>query len=350
MDWTLHPINQFPEWRHSWNILNQRCGGCTLLSADFVESLLTHFPPKDAFLAIYRNSDTSIDAMTVVEQDKTISWSSYQPSQAPLGLWLQAPNLNTGDIAAALLSKLPGVSWILSITQQDPQLMSRPQGSNKHSARAPITMDYIDTACLETRGDFDTYFKSLSKNHRQNLRRQRNRLERENITTRLEIITDIDQVDSAIETYGTLESAGWKQHTATAIHRDNAQGQFYSRLLQRYMTNKTGTIFKYYYDSQIVAMDLAIEHGDLMILLKTTYDENIKTTSPAQLMHQEIFQYLFESDNTNRVEFYGKVMDWHLKWTKDTRSLFHMTHYTGPAHYAKKALNLTQPVRDLLRF
>ncbi len=349
MDWTLHPINRFPEWRHSWDILNQRCGGCTLLSADFVECLLTHFPPGDALLAIYGDGDTTIDAMAVVEQDKAMGWSSYQPSQAPLGLWLQAPKISTSDIAGSLLSKLPGVSWILGITQQDPQLISRPEDSEGSFARALITMDYIDTASMETRGEFEAYFKTLSKNHRQNLRRQRNRLEREGIATRLEIITHVDDVASAIDDYGTLESAGWKQHTDTAIHRGNAQGSFYTDLLTRYMTKKAGAIFKYYYDDQVVAMDLAIEHDDLMIFLKTTYDESIKTSSPAQLMHQEIFEYLFASDNTNRVEFYGKVMDWHLKWTKTTRALFHMTHYAWPAHCAKKALNLAQPVRNLLR-
>ncbi len=349
MDWTLHPINRFPEWRHSWDILNQRCGGCTLLSADFVESLLTHFPPNDAFLAVYGSNDTTIDAMAIVEQDKAIGWSSYQPSQAPLGLWLQAPKADTSVIASSLLSKLPGVSWILGITQQDPQLIPRPDDCDENSSTALMTMDYIDTASLETQGEFDTYFKTLSKNHRQNLRRQRNRLEREGITTRLEVISDADQVGSAIDAYGTLESAGWKQHTDTAIHRDNTQGQFYTDLLKRYMGKKSGAIFKYYYGDQVVAMDLAIEHDDLMILLKTTYDESIKTSSPAQLMHQEIFEYLFRNGNTNRVEFYGKVMDWHLKWTKTTRSLFHMTHYAWPAHYAKKALNLTQPVRNLLR-
>ena len=74
-----------------------------------------------------------------------------------------------------------------------------------------------------------------------------------------------------------------------------------------------------------------------MVILKTTYDESYKNLSPAFLMRQDQFRRLFE-DNENainqnaisRIEFYGKVMEWHTRWTENVRTLYHLTVYRWP--------------------
>jgi hypothetical protein len=74
-------------------------------------------------------------------------------------------------------------------------------------------------------------------------------------------------------------------------------------------------------------MDLCIESGDVLVVLKTTYDEKVKVVSPATLMRHEIMSRLFEEGRIGRVEFYGKAMDWHLRWTNDLRTLYHVNGY-----------------------
>lgn len=343
MDWSLYPVSEFADWSDQWALLNRQAGNSQLLSVPFVQPLITCFAPDDAKLAVCQ-SDKSIVAMAIITPEKSAGWMSFQPSQAPIGLWLQTIEISTEHLIQSLLPKLPGLTWVFSLTQQDPELLPRPTDSN-----GLTSMDYIETACLETQGNFDEYFSQRSKNHRQNLRRQRNRLEREGITTRLETIDDPSQVTNCIKDYGHLESSGWKNQLDTAIHIDNAQGRFYTSMFEIFMTEGKAKIYRYWYNDDLVAMDLAIHDGSTMVILKTTYDESIKTSSPGVLMHQEIFKALFESEDIRKVEFYGKLMDWHKKWTTDIRTMYHLTHYSWQANLARKTMNIARPVRKLIR-
>jgi hypothetical protein len=66
-----------------------------------------------------------------------------------------------------------------------------------------------------------------------------------------------------------------------------------------------------------------------MVILKTTYDETIQTSSPALLMRREYFPRLFDQREVGRIEFYGKVMDWHTKWSDEIRRMYHVNAYRG---------------------
>jgi len=342
--WTLYPIDKFPDWQDTWQRLNQQNGASALLSLDFVKPLLQCFGHDDLNLAVYCSQQKNVEAMTIIESTGAGQWQTFQPSQAPVGMWLQLPFLDSKTLTSNLLRAVPGLNWVFGITQQDPTLLTRQQSTGRLSS-----INYIDTARLSTTGDFDEYLAKRSKNHRQNLRRQRNKLQRETIITHLEVINDATAVNEAIEQYGELESAGWKSDTNTAIHINNDQGRFYQRLLTNFMQRSSGLIFKYYYNENLVAIDLAIQQESTLIILKTTYDESVTNSSPAVLMHQEIFRFLFDYKSVEVVEFYGKVMDWHLKWTDDLRTMYHLTYYSWPAKIAKKAMYITEPVRQLLR-
>ncbi len=124
--------------------------------------------------------------------------------------------------------------------------------------------------------------------------------------------------------YGALESAGWKSSGGTAIHAENSQGQFYINLLKDFCTKGNGSIYQYRYDGELVATDLCIEQGGTFVILKTTYDETIKTTSPAFLLRKETLESLFSNGQVDTIEFYGKLMDWHTKWSDEVRTLYHL--------------------------
>jgi hypothetical protein len=92
-----------------------------------------------------------------------------------------------------------------------------------------------------------------------------------------------------------------------------------------------GRIFRYLFGGQVVAMDLCIESGGVLVVLKTTYDEKFKVVSPATLMRHEIMDRLFAEGRITRIEFYGKAMEWHLRWTNDLRTLYHANRYRWSA-------------------
>jgi hypothetical protein len=179
-------------------------------------------------------------------------------------------------------------------------------------------------------GSFNDYWVARGKNLRQNMRKQRNKLAADGIETTLRVLTDPALIGPALGRYGALESAGWKAQQGTAIHPDNAQGRFYLALFQQAAARGEAVFYEYLFGEQTVAMNLCLlRHGQL-IVLKTAYDESIKTLSPAFLLREEELQSFFAEGQIKRIEYFGKVMDWHTKLTEDKRCIYHYTQYRWP--------------------
>ncbi|MDB5772196.1 MAG: family N-acetyltransferase, partial [Burkholderia sp.] len=282
MNWTFYPARQFPELQSRWQSLNHDGVASPLLHEEFVLPLLKEFGSGGELVACCEHNGVA-QAMAILAPRGRGVWETFQPSQAPIGMWLQRIDADCSQLLAALTRKLPGFPLMLGVTQQDPQLFPRPK--DEASLK---TLDYIQTARVTLQGSFDDYWNARGKNLRQNMKKQRNKLEKEGVVTRLQLCTAPEDVAQALADYGKLESAGWKAQLGTAIHPENAQGRFYQTMLEAFCRRGAGCIYRYWYNDEIVAMDLCIEGDGTLIILKTTYDESIKDgTSPAFLLRQE---------------------------------------------------------------
>jgi hypothetical protein len=66
-------------------------------------------------------------------------------------------------------------------------------------------------------------------------------------------------------------------------------------------------------------------------VLKTAYDESVPANlSPTLLMREEATRTLFEAGRFTRLEFYGRVMEWHTRWTEEVRTMYHVNYYRWP--------------------
>jgi CelD/BcsL family acetyltransferase involved in cellulose biosynthesis len=212
----------------------------------------------------------------------------------------------------------------VGLTQCDPMLMSRPPDSP-----GLRVLDYIDTARITMEDtSFDAYWASRGKNLRNNLKKQRRALADENRMTRLEIVRAPAAMAQAIADFGRLESTGWKGSSGSAVHAENVQGRFYTALFQAMAERDAASIYRYWIGEQLAAMDLCIEGGGAIVVLKTAYDESLsRQLSPALLMREEACKKLFDEKRFVRVEFYGRVMEWHLRWTDEVRTMYHLNAY-----------------------
>lgn len=323
MSWTLVPASNLREHLAQWSALHAAGQASPLLAADFVEPLVREFGAGVELLAIHRDGV----AMALVTPCGAMRWQTFQPAQAPIGLWLQDPRADQPALAASLARALPGFALVLGVTQCDPELAPRPVDGG------PVqTLDYIETARITVAGSFDDYWQGRGKNLRSNLKKQRARLEREGVATRLEVARSPGEVAAAVADYGRLESAGWKAGGGTAVHADNAQGRFYRSMLEAFCARGAGSIYRYWFGDQLVATDLCVEGGGCIVVLKTTYDESVPPAlSPTLLMREEACRQLFGEGRFARIEFYGKVMEWHLRWTDEVRTLYHLNTYRWPA-------------------
>ncbi len=326
MNWKIYPATQFQAHQERWQRLNLEGAASPLLDVAFIWPLLQTFGTGKEILACYERDDEVV-AMALLSPRGRGAWETFQPSQAPLGAWIHKTGTTWPALLSSLIRKLPGFPLVLGVTQQDPDIVRRPLPSSNLK-----TLDYIQTARISLHGNFDGYWNTRGKNLRQNLTKQRNKLAKEAVSTRLQVSTAESEVAQAIADYGHIESAGWKAEVGTAIHPDNLQGQFYTRMLEAFCRQGAGRIYRYWYNDTIVAMDLCIEGNGSLVVLKTTYDEKIGNgTSPALLMRQEAFKPLFDDRRLKKIEFYGKAMEWHTKWSDEIRTMYHVNEYRWPA-------------------
>jgi len=264
----------------------------------------------------------SVIAMAIMAPTSLLHWATFQPSQMPLGALVVAPGEGLVELGASLMRSALRSALVISFTQMDPLAVAR--DTHQRMARSD---DYINTAWIDIAGDFDTYWATRGKNLRQNMRKQRNRLAADGVRVEMKVWRDRTEMAGALERYGALESRGWKAEQGTAIRIDNAQGRFYHALFDAAARRGEAIVYEYLLDGRTVALNLCVHRGSTLVILKTTYDETVKPMSPAFLLQEDQLKSIFTSGEFRRVEYYGRVMEWHTRWTDLSRALFHVTLY-----------------------
>ena len=322
--WQNLPASAFASTQNllsEWNRLNAQRGNLPFMGSAAVISALQAFGSGNERLLVGREAETVV-AMLVVVPTGLFKWRTFQPSQLPLGVWVAANNITATFIARNLIRGPLGLCLGFSMTQVDPLLA--PRENDQIDTRS---MDYIDTGWIEILGTFEDYWAGRGKNLRQNMRKQRNKLAAEGTHIHMRVLTAPEDMAGAIARYGILESSGWKATMGTAIHPDNSQGQFYIQLLKNAATHGEAVVYEYFFNDKTVALNLCVQRLETLIVLKTTYDENIKNFSPAFLLSQDKVEQVFGRGIIKRIEYYGRMMEWHTRWTENKRTLYHLTCY-----------------------
>ncbi|WP_422013858.1 GNAT family N-acetyltransferase [Roseateles sp.] len=318
--WSLVPAKQLKALASHWDGLQERSLPHAFMRSSFLLCLLEQFGQGDEWLA-YRQGASGWDAALLLQPQGKGRWNSFQPSQLPLGpVMLPADGLEAS--MQSLLGALPGFGLALGLTQLDslayPGRFDSPQLRQLH---------YIDTAWVDVDTSFDTYWEGRGKNLRQNTRKQLKKVEATGSTPRMDLIEAPAQVAEAIAQYGLLEASGWKAEIGTAISTDGAQGRFYQQALEQAAQAGQARIYRYWFGDEVVAMDLCVHQGDCLVILKTAYQQAHQAVSPSTLMRAEEFRALFDEGRFKRIEFFGRVMEWHTRWTEKSRPLVHITAY-----------------------
>jgi hypothetical protein len=331
MKWQGLPASAFDDWADAWDALNAAGPRLPFFDARFIAAALDAFGHPGLRLVVGQDAH-GVGAIGLFDPGPRLgwqarwqtswqtSWHTWQPSQLPLGAWLARPGGSPHHAARAVMRALPGLPLCVGFTQQDPQLTPRVEGPG-HS------LDYVATARVMIEGRFEDYWAARGKNLRHNVKRQHAKLAAQGQHARLDCLTARETMAEAIHQYGTLEAASWKAAQGTAITPDNAQGRFYRDLLERFADTAQARVYRYCIDEAVVAMDLCLTQGEALVMLKTACADTLPGLSPAVLMHHDVFATLFDQGEISRVEFFGKVMEWHTRWTEDTRMLYHANFY-----------------------
>jgi len=323
--WERHPVEEFSRIAADWDRIVTEAGYPPFLDSRFLKHLVDVFGCRRGQFLVGRRDARPVAAGLFV-RDGLGRWVSYQPSQLPLGAWIALPGESWTGLMRSICSTLPGAALAIGLTQLDPRLNPRPEDNDRLE-----TLDYVATAWVELDRTFEEYWEARGKNLRQNLRKSRRKIDDMGGRLSLTVVESPEAVDAAFLDFAAIESVGWKASSGTAISATNDQGRFYRGLLAEFAARGQGFAICLSLDGQPIALDFGIRDASTIVLLKTTYDENHKALSPAQLLHEQAFEYFFKYWAPARVEFYGKVMEWHTRWAEDSRMLFHVNVYRSPS-------------------
>ena len=310
--------------REAWDRLNAARGGLPFLDTAVLRTAFRAFQPQGVELLV-GNIAGQPQCMLLVQRIGLGRWQLYQPAQIPLGPLVAAAHLALDTIARSALEALPFYTLVLSFTQLDPRHWPPPQHET-----ACVVKRYISTGWIDCTQDFDSYWSSRSANLRGNVGKAQRRLEADGYSLRLCLLTMPEAMPAAVARYGALETSGWKGKRGTAVAAGTPQGDFYSQWLQEAAALGEARVYELRAigpdgEDKIIASDLCVLRGETLILLKIAYDETFERYSPSLLLRREFMRDLLGQGNVRRVEFFGRLMDWHRRWTSEQRSLYHLT-------------------------
>ena len=320
MSWTFEPAAEtFEKLRTDWDALNRSQHNHVLLDSAFVAPLIRHF--GDGRVLVGVSDDTGTPGMVLVVKTAPGIWETFQPSQAPLGLILLGSRDPQMSVAMEIIRSLPGLAVQLGVLQQDPDYSSFPATPPGPQVQV---LDAAETGRLEVAGAFEDFWETRNSDLKQNVSRRQRRLAGQGKKLTLLTHRSPGAVAECLRAYGRIESQGWKGREGSALSEDNAQTRFYSDVMESFCERGEGYIYQLWLDDQLIGSEVYIARNGMLVGLKTTYDESYRNLSPGFLMKSAIIRQVFEEKEFRVVEFYGRVKDWHKKWSTHFRRMYHL--------------------------
>lgn len=153
----------------------------------------------------------------------------------------------------------------------------------------------------------------LGAKRRSNLRRLWRRLE-ERGALEFAVHDGREQLDALLDEGLDLEASGWKGEGGTAIRSDPATSGFYRDVAHWAAARGSLALAFLRLDGRAIAFDFAIEEHGIHSLLKTAYDEPLRSSAPGLQLRTRMIERAHRR-GLSRYEFLGDALPWKLEWT-----------------------------------
>ncbi len=340
--WDFQPAAAFPEFEAVWDEFNERTFKLPLLSAQFVSAALKHYGTRETQLALAADNRGTA-ALCLLRMRGTSVVETFQPSQLPVGPWLQRSDIDLADLANSLVHQQTANIVLTSLTQLDPLHVPKPRDGGLFRS-----IPYIATGAIELPPQWHRYLATRSENLLANLRRRQHKIEREHGRITLEVHDGEHDAEMAIGHYSDLESVGWKAKRGTALVRGNRQWRFYCEVMASYCRRRQGRIYILRFGEDVAAACLAVIDDKTAYLLKTTYNEKMKSLAPGMMLRRHFIESLYcREPSVRRVEIYGALNESQRPWITGVREMYHANAYRGQVIAALHTLSrrMKQPFR-----
>ena len=318
--WTVTRLTQgLGEQARAWDAQNRRLFNANpMIHSRFVDGLLKHFGNGSEHQCILERGDEQA-AMRLIRPRGLGVWTTFLPSQAQIGPAL----IPKPEPLQQLIHSLPGFVIRLDLLCNDPLF------GDLSTDNTPTfdSMDHARTINISLVGSFESYWAARPKKLTQNIARYERRLTAAKVTRKLLCITDPTEVSSAVARYAALETRGWKGPLGTAVALNTTQGSFYDSLMCQFAASDNAAVYELWFDDRLVASRLSISSDDMIVMLKTTYDETFDKYATGRLLLRDVIDSLFKSHPGKVIEFYTDASADQLAWATGQRWIRHVRAY-----------------------
>jgi CelD/BcsL family acetyltransferase involved in cellulose biosynthesis len=217
-------------------------------------------------------------------------------------------------VASAAFARAPEV--LVEGLPADSPALSTLVDAAQRGRRIPLLEHGQTSPITDTSGDFDEYRQKMKRNWRETERRRRKLVREHDAEFRL--ISTPGRLEEELQRGLELEASGWKGKNGTAILSSTATQRFYRSIAALLHARGELTFSSLSLDGRLVAFDLAFVHGSRYYLLKTAYDEGLRTLAPGLVLRLAVVERCFEM-GLEAHEFLGPDMEWKRLFSTGTR-------------------------------
>ncbi len=218
-----------------------------------------------------------------------VAWQAYAPLTTPLFDRDMADTAARGLIAAA--TKAGAIALLLPMLAEEGPAASALRGAVAEFNLAPYAFDRHQRARLDGTQDADVAIHSLGAKKVKELRRQRNRLA-DSGDVAFKIAAAGEETAAALEAFLSLEAAGWKGTSGTALVRKAGDSAFIRSAVPDMAASGAAEMATLSCGDAVVATGLLLRHLRRAYFFKIAYDESAAKTSPGVQLTLDITRRL----------------------------------------------------------
>ena len=184
--------------------------------------------------------------------------------------------------------------------------------------RSVLEPDYV-SPIADTTGALDDYRARLARGWRE-LERRGRKLRREHAVEEV-VVAPPTELDSELAEGLALESSGWKGISGTAVLSRPDTAAFYRDMATAFHARGELRLSSLRVDGRLAAFDLALLDRGRYYLLKTAYDESLRSLAPGLVLRRAVVERCFGL-GLDAHEFLGADMPWKRLFATGEREHF----------------------------
>jgi CelD/BcsL family acetyltransferase involved in cellulose biosynthesis len=222
----------------------------------------------------------------------------------------RVPSRDPGALAAVTAAALGaadgGELTVEALADGAPELAALRRAARARHRLVVVDAQHV-SPIVDTVGAFDDYRRAMGSRWRE-LERRRRKMHREH-DVRYELIRSPDDLERELDRGLGVEASGWKGAAGTAIVSSADTHAFYRAVARGFHRTGRLRLSELWLDGRVVAFDLALLHRGRLHLLKTGYDESVRSLSPGLALRRAVIERCFEL-GLDAHELLGDDMPW----------------------------------------